>query len=226
MLWPGAGGDRRYFPEARRRQAPSAIRGEPDTAPSRWLERPPPRVYRDLAHPVLLPLLWAGPVPGTATPCCPPGRTPSAWASSTPPGNGFWPCPWSGRLGIFPGGAGVSHATPPSSGYVSVDFYDGCVLYEEDQRAARFSAMWTPTTKCPLRTQWEECGVPPGSWPRRSSKRGRPSMSGPWCTPWGRWRLNSSLLRGGHFQTGPSRKALGNARKKRSLPKGRNDMRI
>ena len=102
--------------------------GEPTDA-VRWLERSA-QVYRDLAHPVLLPLLWAGPVAGGYA-VLSPWTEALCMGKQYPTRERFLALPLERRLGIFREVL-VFHTHAAKRGYVSVDFYDGCVLYEED----------------------------------------------------------------------------------------------
>ena len=95
----------------------------------------------------------------------------------------FLALPLERRLGIFREVLEF-HTHAAKRGYVSVDFYDGCVLYEEDTGRTLLcdvDAYHKMPFANPVGRMWGSTR----SWPRRSSKRGRPSMSGPWCTPWG-----------------------------------------
>ena len=102
--------------------------GEPTDA-VRWLERSA-QVYRDLAHPVLLPLLWAGPVAGGYA-VLSPWTEALCMGKQYPTRERFLALPLERRLGIFREVLEF-HTHAAKRGYVSVDFYDGCVLYEED----------------------------------------------------------------------------------------------
>lgn len=86
-------------------------------------------VYRDLAHPALLPLLWEGPVaegyallfPWTDALCM---------GKQYPTRERFLALPVDTKGRIFQEVLSF-HSHVAARGYVSVDFYDGCVLYEE-----------------------------------------------------------------------------------------------
>ena len=72
--------------------------GEPTDA-VRWLERSA-QVYRDLAHPVLLPLLWAGPVAGGYA-VLSPWTEALCMGKQYPTRERFLALPLERRLGIF-----------------------------------------------------------------------------------------------------------------------------
>ena len=136
----------------------------------------------------------------------------------------FLALPLERRLGIFREVLEF-HIHAAKRGYVSVDFYDGCVLYEEDTGRTLLcdvDAYHKMPFANPVGRMWGSTRfMAPEEFQKGAAINERTMVY-----TMGALALNSSLLRGGHFQTGPSRKALGNARKKRSLPKGRNDMRI
>ena len=174
---------------------PVRYKGEPERAVE--LLKQSGRVYRDLAHPVLLPLLWEGPVEGGYALLFP-------WAQS-----------WG-----FTGRCSPSTAMWRSGGMCPWTFTTAACSLRRPQ-AARSSATWTPTTGCPSSTLWAGCGAPPGLWRQRSLKRARPSMKALWCTRWAPLPLNCSPQRAGSLPSGPSPPPPGHAPKKRPLPNGR-----
>ena len=87
------------------------------------------RVYRDLAHRVLLPLLWEGPVEGGYALLFP-WTEAICMGKQYPSRERFLALPLGTKLGIYREVLAF-HSHVAKRGYVSVDFYDGCVLFEE-----------------------------------------------------------------------------------------------
>ena len=152
VLWPGRR-DPPVLCEIRRGQA-CALQGrtgEGGGAFKAVRARLPGRVYRDLAHRVLLPLLWEGPVAGGYALLFP-WTEAICMGKQYPSQERFLALPLGTKLGIYRE-ALAFHSHVAKRGYVSVDFYDGCVLFEEATgRTLLSSATWTPTTGCPSST--------------------------------------------------------------------------
>lgn len=106
---------------------PVRYKGEPERAVE--LLKQSGRVYRDLAHPVLLPLLWEGPVAGGYALLFP-WTEAICMGKQYPSRERFLALPLDTKLGIYREVL-VFHSHVAKRGYVSVDFYDGCVLFEE-----------------------------------------------------------------------------------------------
>lgn len=106
---------------------PVRYKGEPERAVE--LLKQSGRVYRDLAHPVLLPLLWEGPVEGGYALLFP-WTEAICMGKQYPSRERFLALPLDTKLGIYRE-ALAFHSHVAKRGYVSADFYDGCVLFEE-----------------------------------------------------------------------------------------------
>ena len=106
---------------------PVRYKGEPERAVE--LLKQSGRVYRDLAHPVLLPLLWEGPVEGGYALLFP-WTEAICMGKQYPSRERFLALPLDTKLGIYREVLAF-HSHVAKQGYVSVDFYDGCVLFEE-----------------------------------------------------------------------------------------------
>ena len=119
-------GARRYFVKFAGAR-PVRYKGEPERAVE--LLKQSGRVYRDLAHPVLLPLLWEGPVEGGYALLFP-WTEAICMGKQYPSRERFLALPLDTKLGIYREVLAF-HSHVAKRGYVSVDFYDGCVLFEE-----------------------------------------------------------------------------------------------
>ena len=181
------------------------------------------RVYRDLAHPVLLPLLWEGPVEGGYALLFP-WTEAICMGKQYPSRERFLALPLGTKLGIYREVLAF-HSHVAKRGMCPWTFTTAACSLRRPQ-AARSSATWTPTTGCPSSTLWAGCGAPPGLWRRRSLKRARPSMKALWCTRWAPLPLSCSPQRAGSLPSGPSPLPLGRAPKKRPLPNGRTAFRM
>lgn len=117
---------RRYFVKFAGAR-PVRYKGEPERAVE--LLKQSGRVYRDLAHPVLLPLLWEGPVEGGYALLFP-WTEAICMGKQYPSRERFLALPLDTKLGIYREVLAF-HSHVAKRGYVSVDFYDGCVLFEE-----------------------------------------------------------------------------------------------
>ena len=106
---------------------PVRYKGEPERAVE--LLKQSGRVYRDLAHPALLPLLWEGPVEGGYALLFP-WTEAICMGKQYPSRERFLALPLDTKLGIYREVLAF-HSHVAKRGYVSVDFYDGCVLFEE-----------------------------------------------------------------------------------------------
>lgn len=119
-------GDRRYFLKLAGAK-PLRYHGEPKRAVE--LLKASAAVYEDLAHPVLLPLLWEGPA-GDGYALLFPWTDALCMGKQYATRERFLSLPLERKLGIFQKVLEF-HRHAAKQGYVSVDFYDGCVLYEE-----------------------------------------------------------------------------------------------
>ena len=119
-------GTRRYFVKFAGAR-PVRYKGGPERAVE--LLKQSGRVYRDLAHPVLLPLLWEGPVAGGYALLFP-WTEAICMGKQYPSRERFLALPLGTKLGIYREVLAF-HSHVAKRGYVSVDFYDGCVLFEE-----------------------------------------------------------------------------------------------
>ena len=88
------------------------------------------QVIRDLAHPALLPLLWDGPVAGGYALLFP-WTDALCMGKQYPTRAAFLALPVEKKLAVFQAVLAF-HRHVAERGYVSVDFYDGCVMYEEE----------------------------------------------------------------------------------------------
>ena len=86
------------------------------------------QVYRDLAHPTLLPLLWNGPVSGGYGLLFP-WTDALCMGKQYPSRQKFLSLPLNEKLAIFHDIL-LFHLHVAERGYVSIDFYDGCILYD------------------------------------------------------------------------------------------------
>lgn len=107
---------------------PLCFDGEPSEA-VRLLEKSA-QVIRDLAHPALLPLLWDGPVAGGYALLFP-WTDALCMGKQYPTRAAFLSLPVEKKLAVFQAVLAF-HRHVAERGYVSVDFYDGCVMYEEE----------------------------------------------------------------------------------------------
>lgn len=107
---------------------PLCFDGEPSEA-VRLLEKSA-QVIRDLAHPALLPLLWDGPVAGGYALLFP-WTDALCMGKQYPTRAAFLALPVEKKLAVFQAVLAF-HRHVAERGYVSVDFYDGCVMYEEE----------------------------------------------------------------------------------------------
>ena len=107
---------------------PICFDGEPGEA-VRLLKKSA-QVYRDLAHPILLPMLWDGPAAGGYALLFP-WTDALCMGKQYPTRNDFLAMPLKQKLSVFQAALDF-HRYVAEKGYVSVDFYDGCVLYETE----------------------------------------------------------------------------------------------
>ena len=120
------------------------------------------RVYRDLAHPVLLPLLWEGPVEGGYALLFP-WTEAICMGKQYPSRERFLALPLGTKLGIYREVLAF-HSHVAKRGYVSVDFYDGCVLFEE---ATGRTADWAQAPAVRGVTSWPAFQVRAGYCSRK-----------------------------------------------------------
>ena len=195
---------------------PLCFDGEPSEA-VRLLEKSA-QVIRDLAHPALLPLLWDGPVAGGYALLFP-WTDALCMGKQYPTRAAFLALPVEKKLAVFQAVLAF-HRHVAERGYVSVDFYDGCVMYEEETGRPLLCDV-DAYHRTPFLTRWGGCGVPPALWLRRSTKREPLSMNAPWCTPWVPLLLNCFHRKGGSFPFGLFPRLPGSALEKRLHPSGK-----